>query len=220
MPWPRLWLVPVRISPTRVGLVLGLALFGVSCSSARVGKTDTEQPVRGFPANFAEGDNDAGAVTADEPTAVDGGTRSPPDPPAVSASRQWEYEVMYDHGEVRITDVRSIELDEPVLSARRMGRFAIELWIGSELLERVRFEIPLVEPPRTGKKRPLHEPPQFGPGLSMTKRLRIPQLERATNARLIDRATGKTTRLPWPPQPSTAKSSSTAKPASTDSGKP
>ena len=191
-----------------VSPVTSLALLGVlavACSSARVGKTASQQPVLVFPASFAEGSPDAaGAEKAGgHPDAGPNTTpaRSLPDPPATSASKLWEYEITYDQGELKVGRVRPIQLDEASLSPRRMGRYALELRIGDELLERVRFEFPLVEPPKRGIRRPLHEPPQVGPGLVMTKRVRLPHLPRATGARLVDHATGKYQSLPWPPQP-------------------
>jgi hypothetical protein len=115
--------------------------------------------------------------------------------------RQWLYEIVYDRGELRVASVTERRFRVPVVTARRMGRFAIELWIGRELVERVRFDFPLLaaEPVRDGGRRPLHEPPTFAPGAIVSRRVLVPASPRATRALLIDRATGATQLLPWPP---------------------
>jgi hypothetical protein len=90
--------------------------------------------------------------------------------------------------------------DRPVVTARPMGRFAIELWIGRELIDRVRFDFPLLgaeEPP--GDRQSIHAEPRFEPGLEAERTILVPNSERATRAQLVDRATGKIQALPWPP---------------------
>lgn len=87
-------------------------------------------------------------------------------------------------------------------SARRIGRFAFELWLGAELIERIRFDFPLLaaEVPRQGQRRSLHEEPSFAPGARVSRRLQVPASARATRAQILDRATGRATPLPWPPR--------------------
>ena len=46
----------------------------------------------------------------------------------------------YERGEVRVLGVAAREFSQPVVTARSMGRYAIELWIGHELVDRVRFD--------------------------------------------------------------------------------
>jgi hypothetical protein len=73
-----------------------------------------------------------------------------------------------------------------------MGRFAIELYEGAALVERVRFDFPLlggVEPDAS---------------VALTPKLRtrigvvFPATKRGTRIELLDRATGKRWALPWP----------------------
>jgi hypothetical protein len=125
-----------------------------------------------------------------------------PDPPALSARARWLYEVRYDAGVISTAPPGLECLARPSASARRMGRFAFELWLGAELIERIRFDFPLLagEEPRRGPRRPLREEPRFAPGAHVSVRLQVPASPRATRAQLLDRATGETTAVPWPPR--------------------
>jgi hypothetical protein len=181
------------------------ALGALACSGARVGGPDA--PTLTLPARFAEGsgeDVDAGSVDAGPPAApapallTHGGL---PDPEPLRLARQWEYRVVYANGKPSVVNVRPRVFVRPVVTSRQMGRYAIELWIGSELVDRVRFDFPLLgaeEPPR-GKRRPLNEPPSFASGAHVERLLLVPASPRATRAVLVDRATGSVTPLPWPP---------------------
>jgi hypothetical protein len=100
--------------------------------------------------------------------------------------------------------VESVEhrvFDVPRVTPRRMGRYAIELWIGRELIDRVRFDFPLLaaEPVPSGPRKPLEQPPSLAAGADVTSEVLVPDNPRATRAVLVDRATGETQVLPWPP---------------------
>jgi hypothetical protein len=125
-----------------------------------------------------------------------------PDPPALSERARWLYEVRYDAGLIRAGSPELECLQRPTASARRIGRFAFELWLGAELIERIRFDFPLLaaEVPRQGRRRPLHEEPSFAPGAHVSTRLQVPASARATRAHILDRATGETTPVAWPPR--------------------
>jgi len=188
---------------TSIWLCLGLA---AACSNATY-NGGNQGPTLSMPAHFAEGKgkgdpeaSDAGS-DARELMGAAAMVQSQPDPEALRVARQFEYSVTYDHGKVRVDKVRGVRFPKPVVTARNMGRFAIELWIGHELVERVRFDFPLVaaeEVPR-GKRHPLHEPPSFAAGIVVTQTVLVPASERATRAVLLDRATGVKQELPWPP---------------------
>lgn len=207
------------------GIVVACA---VGCGSARFGSSDTGAPSLTLPAHFAEGTGDAdgglaagsaaprrGAresqpahAPAGEPPggSVGSAQRQPtpagaPDPVALSTASQWELTFHYSKGGVRVERVRSIQLERPLTTARRFGRFAVELWIGRELVERVRFDFPLLggEPASSGARHPLHESARFAPGADTTQRVLVPASERATFALLVDRATGQSWPLSWPP---------------------
>ena len=129
-----------------------------------------------------------------------------PDPIPLSERARWLYEIRYDRGTVH-AGVPELEcLDHPEPSARRIGRFAFELWIGAALIERIRFDFPLLaaEVPRTGTRRPLHEDPSFAPGARVSVRLQVPASSRATRAQILDRATGQVTPVDWPPREGSA----------------
>src|SRR5690606_41135099 len=63
-------------------------------------------------------------------------------------------------GQIELRSVEPVELEKPVATARRMGRFAVELLIGQELIDRVRFDFPLLAGEEAlGKRRPHDAPP-------------------------------------------------------------
>ena len=177
---------------------------GIACSSARYGATESGQPTVTFPARYGPtqdgGIEKPGAEVdpeGDEPAAYS----SAPDPVPLRTPLQWEYRLRYRRGEILVEQVRALRFDQPVVTARTMGRFAIELWIGSELVERVRFEFPLLaaDPPPPGRRTPLHAPPNFSAGADVEATVLVPRSERATRAMLVDRANGYELALPWPP---------------------
>ncbi|HEU4582536.1 MAG TPA: hypothetical protein VFS67_29970 [Polyangiaceae bacterium] len=129
-----------------------------------------------------------------------------PDPAPLSERARWLYEIRYDRGVVQAGTPELECLDHPEPSARRIGRFAFELWIGAALLERIRFDFPLLaaEVPRSGTRRPLHEDPSFAPGARVSIRLQVPASSRATRAQILDRATGQVTPVDWPPREGTS----------------
>lgn len=124
-----------------------------------------------------------------------------PDPPPLSERAAWLYTIDYDHGTLLPGSPVLQCFERPVPSARRMGRFAFELWLGEELVERVRFDFPLLaaETPRKGPRQALREVPSFAPGAHVSASVRVAASSRATRAQLLDRATGQTSVVAWPP---------------------
>ena len=180
----------------------------LACSGARF-EGSAQGPAVSMPTRIAEGsDQDAGvgdAAPDGRPLvgAAERGQRlgSQPDPEALKEARHFVYEVIYDRGKVRIGRVRAVRFKHAVPAPRKMGRFALELWLGRELIERVRFDFPLVaaEDPRKKKAHPHHEPPSFASGVTASLEVLVPASARATRAVLVDRATGSHEELPWPP---------------------
>lgn len=122
-----------------------------------------------------------------------------PDPKPLVSKKQWKLGFVYREGQVELRSVQPIELEKPVATPRKMGRFAVELYIGQELIERVRFDFPLLAGEELpGKKRPHDAPPSFEKKLTTRTTVMVPHSERATRARLVDRATGEVLELPWP----------------------
>lgn len=193
-----------------VGLIL--ALVG-ACSGGRYAAPEGK-PSLVFPAAIAEGEprvEDAGAAEASAEAASApalGAEVEPrpkmgslPDPEPLRTERQWQYEFAYDGGTVSVKGVRAMIFAQPVVTARKMGRYAVELWIGRELIDRVRFDFPgtAADEPEPPGRRPVREAPRLGAAAKVVQTVLVPQSPRATRAVLVDRATGQTLELPWPP---------------------
>lgn len=122
-------------------------------------------------------------------------TRTPPDPAPLVSQSQWVFDLRWDRGDVWLLGVHPLELPAPQATPRVMGRFAVELFEGPTLLERVRFDFPLLG----GAAEPADA------AISMTGRLRtrigvvFPASKRGNRLELWDRATGRRWSLPWPP---------------------
>ena len=89
-----------------------------------------------------------------------------------------------------------------------MGRFFLELYVGKTLLDRVRFDIPLLTGEWVGRRRPIDAPADFEKSLRTSTTVEVPDSARATFAVLVDRATGRRLRVPWPPADAPAASAS------------
>lgn len=124
-----------------------------------------------------------------------------PDPPALAERRQWDYTLYYDRGSVHAGEPKPVCLRRPATSPRRMGRFAFELWLGRELIERIRFDFPLLaaEVPNESSANSFQKAPSFAPGARVSIPLQVPGNDRATRALILDRATGETWPVAWPP---------------------
>lgn len=203
---------------SRHPLLSAFALAPILTACAGTRTETTQAPTLVFAAEFAGGEHRApkpkpGAPRADQDGAAsDAGAAEHraselrrfgglPDPPPVKTADHYEYVVVHDRGQVYVRSVRPWHSATPLPTARRIGRFAIELWIGKELVDRVRFDFPLLaaEPAPPGPRRPLNEPPSLAAGAVVAKALIVPASPRATRAVLVDRATGEEQTLPWPP---------------------
>jgi hypothetical protein len=78
-----------------------------------------------------------------------------------------------------------------------IGRFAIELWRGVELVERVRFDFPLLgaSDPSGSTRNGIN----MELGLETERDVWVPLLREATRAQIVDRKTGDIVNLSWPP---------------------
>jgi hypothetical protein len=123
-----------------------------------------------------------------------------PDPAPRSTRRKWAYDVSYRDGRFVVGRPTLVEHERPTPTPRAMGRFAIELYVGRELLDRVRFDVPLLngEVPAPGTSLPRGSV-DWAKGANVHRRIEAPDLDRATYAVLVDRATGERTPLVWPP---------------------
>lgn len=131
-----------------------------------------------------------------------------PDPPVRATTKHWQLDLTFDHGKVSIDKVTALTLKSPESSKRVMGRFALELWVGKELLDRVRFDVPLLGDQRVQGRGFPFKPVTFD-ALKAKVSVQIADSPRAAYVVLLDRAADepdyalKKTNLPlklaWPP---------------------
>jgi hypothetical protein len=141
---------------------------------------------------------DAGAdalVPSDGPP----GAGFAPDPPPLVTRQQWVVDLLYSEGQVTMREARRLTLERPTATPRMMGRFALELYVGPRLLDRVRFDFPMLGAGEYEAKPVWNSPPSFEHHATSSAAVMIPNSERATRLTLLDRASGKTWKLPWPP---------------------
>lgn len=183
----------------------------LACSGARPPQPNEATPGVVFPVHFAEGKGDgpantdpAGLPSAPPPAEAPSPTppeHSPPDPEPLRTADQVEYTFTYEDGVLKIESVRLVRLPQPLVTARKMGRFAVELWVGNELIDRIRFDFPFLaieDPKPANRRRPLHEPQSLAGG-TLRATVLVPNAPRPRRALLLDRATHDAHPLPWPP---------------------
>ncbi len=123
----------------------------------------------------------------------------PPDPPGVPSTTQRLFDIRVDQGKVAIEKVRTVSVKNPEASARVMGRYALELWVGNEILDRVRFNVPLgADLPREDDGRPFRRPSFDKVTTRFT--VKVADHPRAVFAKLVDRASGDESKYLWPPR--------------------
>lgn len=156
----------------------------------------------------------------------------PPDPQPVASTKQWVFEIRSKDSVPSIVKVSEITVDKPTATARVMGRFALEFYVGTELLDRIRFDIPLAgDVPRDEDQQPGKKRPQWKVNTKLFARMA--DHSRTSLCRLVDRATGDVQVFLWPPDKEgkltargttpVASSSASAPPADAgapDAGKP
>lgn len=124
-----------------------------------------------------------------------------PDPPSKASRAQWTFAIASRGGKLTIDKVQASTLDKPAESPRVLGRFALELYVGKELLDRVRFDVPLLEaPPEQGPSRHSFKRRSRFENVNAKVSARMADNPRASYLVLVDRATGDTTRFDWPPK--------------------
>jgi len=140
---------------------------------------------------------DAGAHHAPKDAGTDAFhlDRTPPDPPPLVTAERWLFDLRWQNGEPRLVGVTRADLIKPEPSARVFGRFAIELFEGKTLIERVRFDFPMLNEPSAPKSIDLQKK------LSTRIGVFFPRTARGNRLELLDRATDRRWSLPWPPEP-------------------
>ncbi|WP_437588710.1 hypothetical protein [Sorangium sp. So ce1000] len=142
----------------------------------------------------------AGVVAVAEPEAPPSRAGYAPDPAARPSAKQWVFEVQYAKGRGSVVRARSVMLAHPQATARVMGRFAIELYVGQELLDRLRFDVPLTGDAPERSPGALLRRPAFDSGVTTRLRVQMADNPRASWAKLVDRKTGAEERFLWPPE--------------------
>ena len=161
----------------------------------------TDPPLRATSASPGSSGPPAAPASAPHLSARAPLSGSAPDPEPLLMAEQWQYQLLYQNGMPSVESAHQQILPRPMPTPRRMGRFALELWIGHELIDRVRFDFPLIaaeEQPGV-TRRPLHDAPSLAPHAIARIRVSLPASPRATRLVLVDRATEKSQELPWPP---------------------
>ncbi|WP_394823762.1 hypothetical protein [Pendulispora albinea] len=128
--------------------------------------------------------------------------RYAPDPPALSERRQWIFDLRYDHGDVFLLGMHEVALPAPQATPRVMGRFAIELYEGPTVIERARFDFPLlVNAGIDGGTDAGRERNRVDFDAKLVSRIGVmfPATARGTRLELWDRGTDQRWSLPWPP---------------------
>jgi hypothetical protein len=126
-------------------------------------------------------------------------SKVPPDPPAMRERSQLIFDFKWDKGDLYLLGVHRIDLPAAQETPRAMGRFALELFEGPTLIERVRFDFPMLgagEPLDAGG---IGAPARFEPKLVTRIGVMFPAPNRGTRLELFDRATQRRYPLPWPP---------------------
>ena len=151
---------------------------------------------------------DAGPLATAPPDMVI--TKTPPDPTPLVAKSQWVFDLRWDRGDVWLLGARPLELPAAQPTPRAMGRFALELFEGAALIERVRFDFPLLGPPEADAG--WAGPPSMSAKLRTRIGVVFPAVNRGTRLELWDRATGRRWTLPWPVDETAADSGTAASP--------
>jgi hypothetical protein len=123
---------------------------------------------------------------------------TPPDPPPMVERKQWVFDLRWDRGDVWLVGVGARDLGSPQPTPRVLGRFALELFEGPTLIERVRFDFPLLGAPQPDAG---SQVPSFTRQLRTRIGVLFPATQRGTRFELVDRATGRRWSIPWPQSP-------------------
>ena len=129
----------------------------------------------------------------DAPLPSDAAKPIPPDPTPLFTDAVFVLTVKFDKGVVSIVKVRHEKLPAKVALERRFGRFAAELFSGPTLVERVRFDFPLINDDSTATE-------VYEKGLVVTVDVRIPDSDRPNKLEIWDRADDKRWKFDYPPK--------------------
>jgi hypothetical protein len=117
----------------------------------------------------------------------------PPDPTPLVSDAVFVLSVRFNKGTVTITKVKREKLAVKSAVERRMGRFAAELFSGPTLVERIRFDFPLINDDSKASE-------VYEKGLDVTVDVRIPDSDRPNKFEIWDRATDQRWKFDYPPK--------------------
>lgn len=128
------------------------------------------------------------------PPLFDASKPIPPDPTPLVTDAVFVLTVKFDKGTVSIVQVRREKLATKAAVDRRFGRFAAELLSGPTLVERVRFDFPLINDDSIATE-------VYEKGLVVEVDVKIPDSDRPNKLEIWDRANDKRWSFPYPPKP-------------------
>ena len=117
----------------------------------------------------------------------------PPDPTPLVVDAFFVLTVRFDKGTVSIAKTRREKLAAKSSVDRRFGRYAFELYSGPTLVERVRFDFPLVHDDSVASD-------VYEKSLVVEVDVKIPDSDRPNKLELWDRATDRRWLLEYPPR--------------------
>ena len=116
-----------------------------------------------------------------------------PDPTPLVVDAVFVLSIRFDKGKVSITKVAHEKLAKKQALPRRLGRFAVELYSGPTVVERVRFDFPLIHDDDDAGE-------AYAKGLDVTIEVRVPDSDRPNKLEIWDRATDKRWKYLYPPK--------------------
>ncbi|MBI2391769.1 MAG: hypothetical protein HYV09_19420 [Deltaproteobacteria bacterium] len=128
------------------------------------------------------------------PPLFDASKPIPPDPTPLVSDAVFVLTVKFDKGTVSIVNVKREKLATKAAVDRRFGRFAAELLSGPTLVERVRFDFPLINDDSVASE-------VYEKGLVVQIDVKIPDSDRPNKLEIWDRANDKRWSFPYPPKP-------------------
>jgi hypothetical protein len=137
-----------------------------------------------------------------------------PEPAPLRERKQYVVDLRWVRGDLYLVSMSTDTFPDPRETPRVMGRFALELYEGKTLVERVRFDFPglaVKDTPETSK---------LNAKVSTRIGVLFPAVSRGTHFELWDRTTDTRWPLPWPPADAASTPDGTSSPASgsTDAG--
>lgn len=128
-------------------------------------------------------------------------TRAAPDPPALTEKKQWIFDLRYDRGDIYLLGMHEVELTSSQATPRAMGRFALELFSGPTVIERVRFDFPMLVTGGIDAGAAPRDRNRVDFDGKLTSRIGVmfPATARGNRLELWDRGTDQRWALPWPP---------------------